>query len=771
MPKGKPKKDNPALYGGSPEPSEPSTTRYAAVHRRGGTHKVRDEHKTDSKYDNYNYKELVDQAKERGIYRKDMKKVEMAWALKHDDEEERRAEQDAVLALQRKRQEAKEEEERRAAHKQRQIEEKQERRIEKERRRQRDESVSDDTLSDADIEVQETSRNEYAREQFGQALSDESWNSTSTESSPEPMDRDTKPDCRLRLFEWPHEQLPDTHPPRFFSFSELKPRAIPYAPLRLTTTSSKQKLVLPGSKYPTGVDADFCPLLSPRTRSAARNGHLIGTLRHAVVESGVDWAQRTLVQGWNAHMYFHLGSRPNESKPGLADTYRKWWLENRKVLRVKGKGEARKEERAARHVQRRRNRTRLVQEVYESSLWRPGGMGYVAAYLDYWGDGGGGGEGRGTVRSDGGRRTWEKEERVLENLFFVRFLGCDVPHYHFWTRLGEWGDPCFPNPAWEAAGQMDEDEQDAVEIGGDAKGGKRRYRLGSKNRVESLSPAKTRLIRVRRPSLRLSSSTASSPSSPSSPVSIASAITRAEYHFHTHGLTSTLSAYRARWLAKGKTAHWKTFAANLPTLWPSGNLPDVPPVESRPEACLALKIAAIDVSSAGGKTMFSPLMGGEAWTRNDDKLWEVVEVVEGVENNEDEGNGTGDESDEFNGDDKDEEEADGQLEEIGNGNDDEALYRRGSTVFAHNNMSTDPVIAWLDKVSPTFAPSTTLMNASYISNMLEAEIRLEAWEERYLQDCKHGNGEACSFCCMRSENLTAEVCHTAMKRKAELLTM
>ncbi|CAN9339564.1 unnamed protein product [Alternaria alternata] len=673
MPKGKPKKDNPALYGGSPEPSEPSTTRYAAVHRRGGTHKVRDEHKTDSKYDKYNYKELVDQAKERGIYRKDMKKVEMAWALKHDDEEERRAEQDAVLALQRKRQEAKEEEERRAAHKQRQIEEKHERRIEKERRRQRDESVSDDTLSDADIEAQETSRNEYAREQFGHALSDESWNSTSTESSPEPpMDRDTKPDCRLRLFEWPHEQLPDTHPPRFFSFSEPKPRAIPYAPLRLTTTSSKQKLVLPGSKYPTSVDSDFCPLLSPRTRSAARNGHLIGTLRHAVVESGVDWAQRTLVQGWNAHMYFHLGSRHhNEGKPGLADTYRKWGLENRKVLRVKGKGEARKEERAARHVQRRRNRTRLVQEVYESSLWRPGGMGYVAAYLDHRGDGDG--EGRGTGRFGGGRRACEKEEEsVLENLFFVRFLGCDVPHYYFWTRQGEWGDPCFPNPAWEAAGELDEDEQDNVEIGGDAKGGKRTHRLGSKNRVESLGP--------------------------------------------------------------GKITHWKTFAANLPTLWPSGNIPDVPPVESRPGACLALKIATIDVSGAGGKTIFSPLMGGEAWTGNDDKLWEVVEVVEGDGDREDEGNETGDESDEFGGDDKDEEEADGELEEIGCGNEDEALYRRGSMVFTHDNMSTDPVIAWLDKVSPTFAPSTTLMNASNISDMLEADIGLDEWEERYLQE-------------------------------------
>jgi hypothetical protein len=159
-------------------------------------------------------------------------------------------------------------------------------------------------------------------------------------------------------------------------------------------------------------------------------------------------------------MYLHLGSRHhNESKPGLADTYRKWGLEKRKLLRVKGKGEARKEERAARHVQRRRNRTRLVQEVYESSLWRPGGMGYVAAYLDYWGDG-------------GGRRAWEKEEKVLENLFFVRFLGCDVPHYYFWSREGEWGDPCFPNPAWEAVGQLDENEQGAVEIGGMQKVGR-----------------------------------------------------------------------------------------------------------------------------------------------------------------------------------------------------------------------------------------------------------------------------------------------------------
>jgi hypothetical protein len=205
---------------------------------------------------------------------------------------------------------------------------------------------------------------------------------------------------------------------------------------------------------------------------------------------------------------------------------------------------------------------------------------------------------------------------------------------------------------------------------------------------------------------------------------------------YNHGLTSTLSAYRARWLAKGKTTHWKTFAANLPTLWPSGNIPDVPPVETRLGACLALKIAAIDVSSAGGKTTFSPVMGGEAWTGNDDKLWEVVEVVEGDEDREDDDDETGDESDEFDGDDVDAEEGDGELEEVGYGNDDEALYRRGSMVVAHDDIDTDPVIAWLEKVSPTFAPSPTLMSAPKAPVI---EMGLKDWEERYLKN--HANAE------------------------------
>ncbi|KAG9189855.1 hypothetical protein G6011_06723 [Alternaria panax] len=713
MPKGKPKRDNPTLYKGSPEPSESGMVRQAASHRRGGTHKVRDEHKTDSEYDAYNYKELVDKAKERGIYRKDMKKVEMAWALKHDDEKKKRAERDAMLALQRRQQEAKEEQERIVLEKQRQIEEKHERHIEKKRKRDRDESVSDDTLSDADIEAQETTRNEYARENFGHALSDESWDSTSTESSSTTSFDPSaiiNPACKLRLLEWPHEKLPSDHPPLpgYFSFFEPKPRLVPYAPLKLVTTHSKQKLVLPGAKYPVGVDPDYCPILSPTTRRAARNGHLTGTLHHAVIEPGVDWAKNTLVQGWNATMYFHPPSR-NEIK-GLADTYQKWFLENRKLLRVKGKGVVGKEERGARHVARRRNRVLRTVEVYESCAWRPGGMGFVGAYLN-WGDG------------RGGERK-EEGERVLENLFFIRFPGCDVPHYYFWTREGEWGNPCFPNPAWDA-GEVNEEGENHMqshEHGDESRA--ERWQLASPERTrksyKSRKTYRTR-IRIRKPSLGLPSTPPPPPNTfPSTTPSI-------EHHLYTHGLAQTLSHYRAKWLSNGKTLLWKKFAANLPTLWPSGCIPRVPPVEGEGGSCVAEKIAVIEGMSGWDKSgeeiagSVSLLRGGEAWTRGDGEWWGVGEVeVEGDE-------GSGEDEDE------DDEKTDGSLEEIGYQTNDEALYRRSSVISAQDQMVVDPVVAWLDQISPAYSPPITPLGVPKVV------MGLEKWEEKYLLESGNEN--------------------------------
>ena len=55
-------------------------------HRRGGTHRVKDENRTWTHWGDKSYEELKHSAKERpGLYRKDMKKVEIAKALAADD--------------------------------------------------------------------------------------------------------------------------------------------------------------------------------------------------------------------------------------------------------------------------------------------------------------------------------------------------------------------------------------------------------------------------------------------------------------------------------------------------------------------------------------------------------------------------------------------------------------------------------------------------------------------------------------------------------------
>ncbi|KAI4906499.1 hypothetical protein J4E90_010573 [Alternaria incomplexa] len=659
-------------YHGSAEPYE---THQGSSHRRGGTHKVRDENKTDSVYDNLNYKELVETAKERSIYRKDMKKVEMAWALKHDDENRKRAEQDARIARQRKLEEAKKEEERKAAEKKAQLIAKQKKRREKEERRERDESVSDDTVSDADLEDDEDAGDEYNRERFGQALSEESWDSSSSESSAASVNQIYEPGCRLRLCEWPNQNMPSVKPGGwdYKRWCPLPlPCPVPYAPLKITTMYSKQKLMLPGAKYPPGVDPDFVPILNPLVRSGARNGHLLGPLRKASIERGTDWAQRTLIQGCNGHMYFHLGSR-NETKV-LADTYNKWYLENRKLLRVKGKSNGDPSDRAARHAQRQRNKAKMTAEVYEASQYRPLAMCYVPAYLKY-------GE---PVQDSLGKQS-------LENLFFVRFPGCDVPHYYFWVREGEWGDPTEANPGWNPQAWTDKGamRMEENETGGEDS---RNGRL-----------TRTQLVRVRKTSVDLP------PSPPfSNPTSITETIAHVEHQIYRDGLSETLARYRQKWAENGKQRAWNTFAAALPKLWPSGEIPRVPPVYSEPGVKLSVKLATIDCMKEYGETPFSPLNGTEAWTRDDDRVWDVVEV--GVEEDPVSPAASIEEEDDDNDDagGKDGEEGTGDSgEDDSHDIDDEALYRRNSLVSVLDFTFSDSVVAWLEEVKNSSAVSPT----------------------------------------------------------------
>ncbi|KAI4653409.1 hypothetical protein J4E93_001175 [Alternaria ventricosa] len=671
MPKGKAKRRNPRPYHGSAEPYE---THQGSSHRRGGTHKVHDENKTDSVYDNLNYKELVETAKERSIYRKDMKKVEMAWALKHDDENKKRAEQDARIARQRKLEEAKKEEERKAAEKKAQLIAKQKKRREKEKRRERDESVSDDTVSDADSEDDEDAGNEYNRERFGQALSEESWDSSSSESSAAPADQIYETGCRLRLFEWPNQTMPSVKPGGwdYKRWCPLPlPCPVPYAPLKITTMYSKQKLILPGAKYPPGVAPDFVPILNPLIRSAARNGHLLGPLRKASIERGTDWAQRTLVQGCNGHMYFHLGSR-NETKV-LADTYNKWYLENRKLLRVKGKGNGDPSDRAARHAQRQRNKAKKTAEVYEVSQYRPLAMCYVPAYVDY-------GE---PVRDD-------VERKSLENLFFVRFPGCDVPHYYFWAREGEWDDPTAVNPEWSAQQWTDKGTMrtEEIETGGEE--------------LRISRPIETQLVRIRKSSTDV-------PFSPpfSSPSNITETIALVEHQIHCDGLSGTLARYRQKWAVDGKQRAWNTFTAALPRLWPSGEIPSVPPVHSEPGVKLSVKLATIDCMKEYGETPFSPLNGTEAWTRDDDRVWDVVEVnVEEDPVSPITSPKEYDDADDTEGNDKEEETGNSEKDD-GNAADEETLHRRDSVMSVLDFTMSDSVVAWLEQVKDISAVSPT----------------------------------------------------------------
>lgn len=420
MPKQKLSKKNDAAYQGSQRRLERSKAPQAAAHRRGGTHKVRDEDKTNSIYDTYNYRELVDAAKERGIYRKDMKKVEMAWTLKRNDGEKKRAERDNLIALWKKQQQAKREQERIAAEKEELLKAKRRRKREKMRKRERDESVSDDTASEAELEAAQEARGEYQREAIGQVLSDTSWDSSFTESVSDANSADQmlKPSCKLQLLEWPHQTMPPVEPDSSTPhFLDPQPRQTPYAPLKITTTLSKHKLCLPGLKYPPTVDPDFVPLLPPAVRTAAHKGRLEGILHNASIETGEEWASRTLVHGSNATLYFHP-SNVSDSTKSLASVYDKWSLEKTRLRRVNAKCEASPAAREERRRHKKRYRSSMMAEVYEACKWRPGAVGYIPAYLDF------------ETRARNGDK--DEPERSLENLRFVRFNGCDVPHYYFW---------------------------------------------------------------------------------------------------------------------------------------------------------------------------------------------------------------------------------------------------------------------------------------------------------------------------------------------------
>ena len=720
MPKGKAKKSHPGMYETSPEPQQSNMAPQAVAHRRGGTHRVRDKDRTDSVYDNYNYKELLDTAKDRGIYRKDMKKVEMAWALKNNDDERKRFEHVAMLERQRREQEKKDAKRKADDERQAIIKAKRERTLWKEKRRDCGEVVSEDSLDEDEFEAEHDrliGLDEYAYERIGQALSDESWDSTSTESTTRSADQPIIDDCALRIFEWPYQQMPSLNPPALSpnlasdsGLVESTPIQIPYAPLKVITTNTRQKLILPGQKYPPRVKPEYVPVLSPRTRLAARNGVLEGVLHKATIERATDWAVRTQIQGWNARIYFQLPAR-NETKD-LANVYSKWNKENRKLLRVSRHNDVFPQERARRHAQRNRNKGREIAEVYEACQYRPSAVCYIPSYLDY------------SPNCQESAKSVEKH-RSLENLFFIRFPTCDVPHYYFWAHEGYWADPTIPNTAWNTVEVQQEqciltDVEDLTsEQDDDLTHNPHNVALEQPHRI-CRTPARSWVSVKKRDITRQNYS----PSSDS--LELTTILSEIEFQLYRRGLAETLAQYRAKWLANGKQHFWHTFSHPLPVLYPSGQIPQAPPINPQCDTNVAAKIAMIEISANDEKLLLSPLRGDEAWTRDDTAFWDVVEV---------------DDPNTYDGFQK-------QSISVHSSDEQDALYRCVSATFPKDDRAIFP---WLEQVSPAYVPPTAM------EPLLTPAARVRRGRKSLQHTCREVVLE-CPFCCFNWEMMTSEVC-------------
>jgi len=573
----------------------------ARNHKRGGTHRVKDADRTGTIYDEWNYAQLKADCIERKLYIKDMKKVAMVHALADADnnaknaKREARKEADRLLkerARLKKLQEDKESRMRIAKIK---------RRIAKQQARERDESVSDDTPDEDELRMMHNELlgvEENAQALVGQALSDESWTSTSTESTAPSKAPSIGPGYKLRLFEWIYTTMPSPTAPALPALNAdgtpgepariiRNPVSKPYMSMKLYTTETNEKLFTPGNAYPPTVPHDHVPVLSEATRAAARNGVLLHPLREATIESASSWTKRTRIQGWNARMFFALPPR-NKAK-NLVDVYSKWELENRRLLRVKPIDiDAEKMSRAKRHQLRHENKAKKYAEVLEASEHRPQAMCYLPAYLDYEADK--------TVM----KRCERNERRALDNLFYIRFPGCDVPHYYFWSRRGEWSNPTVPDPFYDSNVDMDNNWTPYV--------------------AEKRLPAKPRLTR------RRNSRTSLLPE-PANPPNLENTTRRLECLLHNKSLAEVLCFHRDKWRKKGMAHIWRKFSDAMPMLHPSG-IPGVPPVESKGTWSIAEKLASIEIE--GDETLLRPLQGGESWTRDDDGWWDVVEVVEEI---------------------------------------------------------------------------------------------------------------------------------------------
>ena len=551
----------------------------APQHRRGGKHAVKDEDLTHTKYDDYNREQLLAAVKEAGCYVKDEKKSAMARRLADRDRDLQREERRAMQ--ERKEIERKKEQEMKEAAKAKELrrQAREERNKNRWERRDLGEDVSSDSEDSEDLEERGRDDAHKLTVTGGEVLSDDSWEDTCSETSVRSVNPRIAPDCKLRLYEWSYPFAPSADMPEDFTF-ELFPAPITYAPLKVAAMLTGEKVTLPGLKYPAAVEPDFVPVLDPNVRAAARHGHTIGLLAHATIERASAWASRTIIHGWNGRMYFSLPSM-NSLDAELDGVYCKRNMENTKLLQPTPGAANIKADRDHRFAQRLTNKRKAVAEVYEASQWQPLALGFMPAHLDW---------------EPGMKDTYlQNDELTIDNLFYIRFPGCDLPHYCFWTKPGEWTDPTNPDPSW------------------------------SREKTTSKAPVTSR-TRVR--NLTAPPARSNCPVANRSPEATLSSL---EHDLITTDLSTVLSKYRAAAMLYGRPQAWKIFTRRLPEFHPSGVLPRAPPLEparsqpvlsSRqlpPEMCVAEKLTLLLFQRP-----FMPLTGQESWTRMDDKYWDVV---------------------------------------------------------------------------------------------------------------------------------------------------
>lgn len=590
------------------------------AHARGGTHKVRDEYKTGTHWDNIGWKELVQALKARkGLYRKDLRKHEMAKLLADDDKrqalEDRKKEEEVKKAIA-KLQKEKAKKEQQKANELKALEEKQ---IERENKRIGGYEVSD-TISEDGL-VQEFT----GAERFGEIIDDDGSSEESSESettSNVSAISPIFPHSKLRIFEWPFPDMPLPDPPlspwlspdsegwsreRSGWYEETMPKKIPYAVMNLVTTLSKEVVELPGRTYPEPIGADFVPKLAQYVMNCARNGILIGTLRKAIIEKGINWAERTHIQWWNGRMYLDLPKRRN-SAATLVDVYAKW--NKQKMLKGKGVKTGKKLMKTSQHEteQKAKNKKAMMLDIYAASESRPT-LCYAPVELEYP-----------NVHEDG------DGPRKLENLFYVRFPGMDLPHYYFWTHLNEWEDPTIPNPCWLSAKLEDEAMEREEELQPEREN-ELHLHVRPRNEEDPIRPYPLEPTKIRVKKSKVPSNFQQGQKHLPKTSKFNAAPFAIERELYQYGFAAVLKECHTEWVENGKHKHWEYLINKLPELYPSGELPNHPPVHQDPDnvpRSLAEKLACIEVPSHSQPV--SPIQGDEPWTRDDNQYWEIVDA-------------------------------------------------------------------------------------------------------------------------------------------------